>query len=174
MPRLDTSPSASSESSINYANLFKVLGLIGGISCGIWYIVYQYERLHPTPTAKVKPGQVVKKAVSPTEKRMAAYTKLKLTDDQRKQLESTAATTTDPRVMRREANKILTAEQKATAKLLRDEEEAKRKEQQAQRQAKLQKLFPGDQLQKAQQMNKQIQAETEARKRAAAAAKPTT
>ena len=167
MPSLNTS---SSSSSVDLGPLLKLAGLIGLISCGIGYVVYQYVRLNPAPTAPQMEARAPNNNKS--DRRLAAFEKLGLTDDQRKQLSSATVGTTDPRALQRAANKILNPEQKAQAKMLMKEAAAARQQRKAEQQAKLEKLFPGDQLARAKDLNKQIHQETQERRRAAAAAKP--
>jgi hypothetical protein len=136
--------------------------------------VYQYERLHPAPQKPVKPVAAQAPVAVPDKNEI--FEKLGLSEDQKLKLAALESQTTDPREIHRSAMKVLTEEQKAHLKNLRAEADAKREEQKAQREAKMAKMFPGNQRQVAENLNKQLRERQQQRRAAAqaAAGKPAT
>jgi len=160
MPRIESGSSSLGET---WQVPYKAIGLVLLISCGIGYAAYQYVRLNPKPKRPVARQQVASAAV---DKRLADIEKLALRDDQKEKLKALASTTTNPVALRREANKLLTPEQKAQAKNLRAEAQAKRKEQIEKRKERTQKYFPNGQVAIAEAKAKEIQARAQQRRKA--------
>lgn len=165
MPRIESGSSSSGE---GFSLPFKLITLGGLIACGIGYMVYQYERLHPA----AKPAVAIKK-LAPEQKKEEVFAKLDLTDDQKSKIASLESQTTDPRQLHRDAYKLLTEEQKAHLKNLKAEADAKRDEQKARREARMIKLYPGNQRQVADALNKQAHERQQQRRAATQAAAPT-
>ncbi|MGI8908259.1 MAG: hypothetical protein ACR2IE_17435 [Candidatus Sumerlaeaceae bacterium] len=163
MPRLDSSSSGGSKV---ISLPFKAIGLVALIACGIGYIVYQYEQLHPEPR---KPA-AAKMNSEQTKQQM--FQKLALTDEQKSKLAQLQGQTTDPQRLRRDAIKVLTDEQKARLKNLRGENDALRAAERERRQARMNKFYPGTQRQVAESKNKELQAQVQARRAAANAPGP--
>lgn len=162
MARLDTGATDSRTAiTIPWKVVFLLLFVLG-----TWgYIWYQYVRFHPRPpTASPAQAKMENKIPAPMREAQELANLVGLTNEQKERLLELAVETTSPAQLRKQAWKILTPEQRAKVLAHRKELAAKRKELEEKRQQRLKKYF-GDELQYAQQANKVIREQREARRK---------
>lgn len=164
MPSLNSHSTSSGEGwSIPWKAVISVV-LIG---CAGYYTWYQYERLHPKPPARPEVRKPPTQQELLNRNLQGILVKLDLTEEQKKKLAALESTTTDPVQMRRQATRLLTPEQRKRAAELRKEAQAAALLKRQERQERQKRMMPGPDLQYAQEANKRMQAERQARKKAA-------
>ncbi|MBX7246388.1 MAG: hypothetical protein K1X53_12900 [Candidatus Sumerlaeaceae bacterium] len=169
MARLEFSSSSSGEES---GLPWKAIGLVLLIGCSGAYGWYQYVQLNPRPKQNIMAPQGRMTAANKGKNPAAPMLdKLNLTDAQKAQIAAIEKETTNPAKIRREVAKLLTPEQQAKSKLLRDEAEAERKLRQEKKDRMI-KAAGGD-PNAIKERDKQLQEARRARKQAAEAAAST-
>lgn len=158
MPRIESTPGSSGG---GWNVPYKALALVALISCGIGYIVYEYEQLNPSRKSSVTRPQGVRAG---EQRRLASLEKLNLTPEQKEKVQALAEETTNSKKLRRQVQRILTPEQKARARNLQAEAKAKRELKKRERQERLARLYPGTHPDLLQAKQKEIRARAQARR----------